>query len=65
MKTEQSFAVQQSVSFAELKFLAMSPDASSISHLDLMIRKEKLVLEISNSASTEPLSQIGELLHAE
>ena len=58
-------AVQQAVSFAEIKLPAVSPDASSVFHPDLVIRKGKLVLEISNSASAELLSRIGGILHAE
>ena len=58
-------AVQQSVSFAEIKLPAVSPKASSVFQPDLVIRKGKLVLEISNSASAELLSRIGGLLHAE
>ena len=57
--TGQLSAVQQSVSFAEIKLPAVSPDVSSVFHPDLVIRKGKLVLEISNSASAELLSQIG------
>ena len=64
-ETGQLSAVQQSVSFAEIKLPAMSTEASSVFHPDLVIRKGKLVLEISNSASAELLSQIGGLLHAE
>lgn len=61
----QVSAVQQAVSFAEIKLPAVSPDASSVFHPDLVIRKGKLVLEISNSASAELLSRIGGILHAE
>lgn len=64
-KTGQLFAVQQPVSFAEIKLLAVSLDASSVFHPDLVIRKGKLVLEISNSASAKLLSRIGGILHAE
>ena len=39
--------VQQSVSFAEIKLPAVSPDASPVFHPDLVIRKGKLVLEIA------------------
>lgn len=63
--TGQLSAVQQSVSFAEIKLPAVSPDVSSVFHPDLVIRKGKLVLEISNSASAEQLSRIGGILHAE
>ena len=63
--TGQLSAVKQSVSFAEIKFPAVSPDASSVFHPDLVIRKGKLVLEISNSASAELLSRIGGILDAE
>ena len=58
-------AVQKSVSFAEIKLPAVLPDASSVFHPDLVIRKGKLVLEISNSASAELLSRIGGILRAE
>ena len=61
----QLSAVQQSVSFAEIKLPAVPSDASSVFHPDLVIRKGKLVLEISNSASAELLSRIGGILHAE
>ena len=57
--------VQQSVSFAEIKLPAVSPDASPVFHPDLVIRKGKLVLEIANSASAELLSRVGGILHAE
>ena len=62
---EQLSAVQQSISFAEIKLPAVSQDASSIFHPDLVIRKGELVLELSNSVSAELLSRIGGLLHAE
>ena len=64
-ETGQLSAVQQSVSFAEIKLPAVLPNASSVFHPDLVIRKGKLVLEISNSASAELLSRIGGVLHAE
>ena len=64
-ETGQLSAVQQSVSFAEIKLPAVPSDASSVFHPDLVIRKGKLVLEISNSASAELLSRIGGILHAE
>ena len=64
-ETGQLSAVKQSVSFAEIKFPAVSPDASSVFHPDLVIRKGKLVLEISNSASAELLSRVRGILHAE
>ena len=63
-ETGQLSDVQQSVSFAEIKLPAVSSDASFVFHPDLVIRKGKFVLEISNSASAELLSQIGGLLHA-
>ena len=63
--TGQLSAVQQPVSFAEIKLPAVSPDASSVFHPDLVLRKGELVLEISNSASAELLSRIGGILHAE
>ena len=58
-ETGQLSSVQQPVSFAEIELPAVSPDVSSVFHPDLVIRKGKLVLEISNSASAELLSQIG------
>ena len=61
----QLSAVQQSVSFAEIKLPAVPSDASSVFHPDLVIRKGKLVLEIANSASAELLSRVGGILHAE
>ena len=64
-ETGQLSAVQQSVSFAEIKLPAVLPNASSVFHPDLVIRKGKLVLEISNSASAELLSRVGGILHAE
>ena len=64
-KAGQLSAVQQSVSFAKIKLPAVLPDASSVFHPDLVIRKGKLVLEISNSASAELLSRIGGILRAE
>ena len=64
-ETEPLSAAQRTVSFAEIKLPAASPDASSIFHPDLVIRKGNLVLEISNSASAELLSRIGGILHAE
>lgn len=64
-ETGQLSAVQQSVSFAEIKLPAVLPDASSVSHPDLVIWKGKLVLKISNSASAELFSRIGGILHAE
>ena len=64
-ETGQLSAVQQSVSFAEIKLPAVPSDASSVFHPDLVIRKGKLVLEIANSASAELLSRIGGILHAE
>ena len=64
-ETKQLSAVQQSVSFAEIKLPAVPPDASPVFHPDLVIRKGNLVLEISNSASAELLSRIGGILHAE
>ena len=64
-ETEPLSAAQRTVSFAEIKLPAASPDASSIFHPDLVIRKGDLVLEISNSASAELLSRIGGILHAE
>ena len=64
-ETGQLSAVQQSVSFAEIKLPAVPSDATSVFHPDLVIRKGKLVLEISNSASAELLSQVGGILRAE
>ena len=59
-------AVQRTVSFAEIKLPAVSPDdASSVFRPDLVIRKGNLILEISNSASAELLSRAGGILHAE
>ncbi|HJB94647.1 MAG TPA: IS66 family insertion sequence element accessory protein TnpB [Candidatus Mediterraneibacter intestinigallinarum] len=64
-ETESLSAVQRTVSFAEIKLPAVSPDASPVFRPDLVIRKENLVLEISNSASSELLSRVGGILHAE
>ena len=64
-KTGESSAIQQTTSFAEIKLPAVSPDASFGFHPNLVIRKGKLVLEISNSASAELLSRIRGSLHAE
>ena len=63
--TKQLSAVQQSVSFAEIKLPAVSPDASPVFRPDLVIRKGNLVLEIANSASSELFSRVGGILHAE
>ena len=63
--TKQLSAVQQSVSFAEIKLPAVSPDASPVFRPDLVIRKGTLVLEISNSASSELFARVGGILHAE
>ncbi len=41
----QVSAVQQSVSFAQIKLPAVSSDASSVFHPDLVIRKGKFVLD--------------------
>ena len=60
-KTEPMSAVQRTVSFAEIKL----PAVSSVFRPDLVIRKGNLVLEISNSASSELLSRVGGILHAE
>jgi len=51
--------------FAEIKLPAVSPDASPVFRPDLVIRKGNLVLEISNSASSELFSRVGGILHAE
>ena len=65
-ETEPLSAVQRTVSFAEIKLPAVSPDdASSVFRPDLVIRKGNLILEISNSASAELLSRVGGILHAE
>ena len=64
-ETESLSAVQWTVSFAEIKLPAVSPDASPVFRPDLVIRKGNLVLEISNSASSELLSRVGGILHAE
>lgn len=64
-ETEPLSAALRPVSFAEIKLLAASPETSFVFHPDLVIRKGNLVLEISNSASTELLSRIGGILHAE
>lgn len=60
-ETEPLSTVQRTVSFAEIKLPAVSP----VFRPDLVIRKGNLVLEISNSASSELLSQVGRILHAE
>ena len=65
IETGSLSGVQQSVSFAEIKLPAVSPDASSVFHPNLVIRKGELGLEISNSVSAELLSRIGGILHAE
>lgn len=64
-EAEPSSAAQRTVSFAEIKLPAVSPDVSSVFRPDLVIRKGALILEISNSASAELFSRIGEILHAE
>ena len=60
-ETEPLSTVQRTVSFAEIKLPAVSP----VFRPDLVIRKGNLVLEISNSASSELLSRVGGILHAE
>ena len=64
-ETEPLSAVQRTVSFAEIKLPAVPPDSSPVFHPDLVIRKGNLVLEISNSASSELNSRVGGILHAE
>ena len=64
-ETEPLSTAQRTVSFAKIKLPATSPDASFVSHPDLVIRKGNLVLKISSSASVELLSRIGGILHAE
>ena len=64
-ETEPLSAVQRTVSFAEIKLPAVPPDSSPVFHPDLVIRKGNLVLEISNSASSELISRVGGILHAE
>lgn len=64
-ETEPLSAVQRTESFAEIKLPAVSSDAPPVFRPDLVSRKGNLVLEISNSASSELLSRIGGILHAE
>ena len=58
-------ATQKTVSFTEIKLPAFSQSTGPAFHLDLVIRKGSLILEISNSASNELLSRIGGILSAE
>lgn len=58
-------ATQRTVSFTEVKLPSSSQSTAPVFHPDLVIRKGSLILEISNSASDELLSQIGGLLGAE
>ena len=53
------------VAFVELKPTPVNSEPASMFQPDLVIRKGQLVLEISNSASPELLSQLGGLLHAQ
>ena len=59
-QTEPLSVAQRTVSFAEIK----RPTASPVFRSDLVIWKGNLVLEISNSASSELLSRVGGILHA-
>ena len=53
------------VAFVELKPTPVNSESASMFQPDLVIRKGQLVLEISNSAFPELLSQLGGLLHAQ
>ena len=56
---------QRTVSFTELKLPSSPQNKAPVFHLDLVIRKGDLILEIANSASDELLSRIGGLLDVE
>ncbi len=58
-------ATQRAVSFAEIKLPSYSQITAPVFHPDLVIRKDSLILEISNSASDELLSRIGGILGAD
>lgn len=64
-ETKPMSAVQQPMSFAEIRLPAVSPYGAPVFRPDLVIRKGNLVSEISNSASSEILSQVGGILHVE
>ena len=53
------------VAFVELKPTQVNSEPVSAFQPDIVIRKGQLVLEISNSASPELLSQLGGLLYAQ
>ena len=53
------------VAFVELKPTPVNSEPVSAFQPDIVIRKGQLVLEISNSASPELLSQLGGLLYAQ
>ena len=53
------------VAFVELKPTPVNSEPVSAFQPDIVIRKGQLVLEISNSASPEILSQLGGLLYAQ
>lgn len=62
--SEQSLVsvTQGTVSFPEIKLPSSSRSAIPVFHLDLVIRKRAIILEISNSASDALLSRIVEVL---
>lgn len=64
-QTECRPAMQESLSFAEIKLPCTPQNTSSVFRPDLVIRKGDLILELSNSISEELLSRIGGILHAE
>lgn len=53
------------VTFVELKPPVPEPDKGACFHPDVIIRNRNITLEISNTASTELLKQLGGLLHAQ
>ena len=58
-------ATQRMIFFTEIKLPSPPQSTAPVFHPDFVIRKGSLILEISNSASDELLSRIGELLGAE
>ena len=55
----------QKISFAEISVPIKQEPVRSRFHPDIIIQKEQFYMEISNSASKELLSRIGESFHAE
>lgn len=56
---------EQSIDFVELRIPEQSAVSSAAFRPDVIIRKGSFSIELSNTVSTELLSRIGGLLHAE